>query len=402
LRIDKSKPSILVVTELFPNPRGKSFSGIFIVDQLKALKQYYNIHVIVPYLVSIKEEIKNPIQSKQLINELNVHYIKYFSLILLFLGLFRLLKHQFANQIIKNIISKKIIKESELLNTKKNFVLVHGHEVLVGDEAVNVGKKLNIPSFVTIHSLYQFHTQLFYKKTLEIIIKNLNNADQIIAVSQLVKSSYQDKINCSIKIIPNGYKKKEIKQLPNKIKEIIKNKVVFLFAGFLIPSKKTDLLVTAASKLKQLGLANFVILIIGIGPMEVQLMDKISCEGLGNEVRLLGEIDPNDIPSYFVSANVIVQPSISESFSMICLEGMAYGKPVICTTNAGISEFLNNGVEAYIISPNNVDQLVDKMKGLIKHPGLRERMGQQALKKAKEFELSLIVNKLHELYQSKI
>ena len=163
-----NKETILVITELFPNPRSKSFSGVFVVDQLKALRQFFEIHLIVPYLKSIKEEILKPNKTEQQIEGLHIHYLKYFSILNFFLSIIGIKDQKFFNQNLKRLISKKILKTSIKLNQKYNFSLIHGHEIFVGDEAAKVGKHLQKPSFLTIHSLFEYHTQLFSSKTLKL------------------------------------------------------------------------------------------------------------------------------------------------------------------------------------------------------------------------------------------
>ncbi|XOU94775.1 MAG: glycosyltransferase family 4 protein [Candidatus Kerfeldbacteria bacterium] len=395
-----NKKNILIVTGLYTTPGSASYSGIFIKDQIKALSNYYNIFVVVPYFISLKKELKKPIKNYQKINGIHIHYIKYFSIILLILSITKSLNIKYKNRIIKNKISKNILKESKKLHKKFNFKLVHGHEVLIGDEASKIGKELQIPSFLTIHSLYDYHIKMYDDTTIKKILYNVDQTTHLITVSNLVIKSYKNKINKLFNIIPNGYTKKNINSLPIEISRIIKNKIVFLFAGFLINLKKPILLINSAISLKKNGYRNFVILVIGSGPQEKELKKIIKKENLTKIVLLLGDIFPKEMPSYFNCADIVVQPSISESFSMVCLEGMAFGKPIICTTNTGISEYITNSIEGFIISPNSQKELTEKIQLFIDQPKLINKMSESALKKSREFDLESITKKLIELYKN--
>jgi glycosyltransferase involved in cell wall biosynthesis len=81
------------------------------------------------------------------------------------------------------------------------------------------------------------------------------------------------------------------------------------------------------------------------------------------------------------------------------LESMAVGLPVIATPVGGIPEAIDEGVNGFLISPGDVDALVDRRRRIIDDEDLRKSMGSSAKRIAKEkFSVECLVAQLEEIY----
>jgi starch synthase len=69
---------------------------------------------------------------------------------------------------------------------------------------------------------------------------------------------------------------------------------------------------------------------------------------------------------------------------MVIDEAMAYGCPVIATTNTGASELITNGVEGLIVPIRSPEVIADRLQQLADQPELRDRMGQAALERVQQ------------------
>lgn len=98
------------------------------------------------------------------------------------------------------------------------------------------------------------------------------------------------------------------------------------------------------------------------------------------------------------TADIFVQPSLSDAFSLSALEAMASGKPVIMTNRVGLAGFLRNGECGFIVKPSNSDALAEAMLRLLSDDGLRLRLGENARRKAEEFDWNEITKKAAEVY----
>ena len=67
---------------------------------------------------------------------------------------------------------------------------------------------------------------------------------------------------------------------------------------------------------------------------------------------------------------------------MVQAQAMACGLPVICTTNTGGSEIVDNGVDGYIIPIRNERILMEKLKILYNDRNKLQEMSKNAFLKA--------------------
>lgn len=91
-----------------------------------------------------------------------------------------------------------------------------------------------------------------------------------------------------------------------------------------------------------------------------------------------------------------------ECFSLVIIEAMQYGLPVISTNEGGILDIVENGKTGFIVNKNDATDLANKMTILIENKILRYRMGKAAEKKFKrKFTFSIwernMFNILHEI-----
>jgi glycosyltransferase involved in cell wall biosynthesis len=390
-----NKPSVLIITELFPNQE-VTFLGSFVFSQLKALEDDYRIVVIVP--VAFRVKIK---QSLTRIGELDVYYIKSLaSFFPMALCRFGFLEFDKAFYWRKKILARKIMGFSRKLHKKYHFSLIHGHEPYVGDEAAAIGRELGIPSVVTVHSFYEYHRRLFGCGVMPGIVQNLNDAGKLIAVSKIAADSYRSNgVTKDFEIIPNGIGDYETGAFPEPLNAKLKDKTVILSVGFFVAEKRVDQVIYAAIELRKKYKDSFAVLIIGAGPLENYYKEIVANNGMENQILILGQVPPSVIMFYYAAADFIVHPSVIDSFSMVCLEAMSAGKPFICTKNIGITEYITPGKEAFVVPPDNIGSLVEKMDLLMGNPELRKRMGRAARQTSLKFRWDSLKEKIVEIYE---
>jgi glycosyltransferase involved in cell wall biosynthesis len=107
--------------------------------------------------------------------------------------------------------------------------------------------------------------------------------------------------------------------------------------------------------------------------------------GIGQNVEFLGF--QNDIRAFYDSLDCIVMPSKEDSFGMVALEGMALGKPVIVSTNAGASEIIadNKNGFTFDMKPKSVENLYKKMKYVIENKNNLEELHKNAFETASKY-----------------
>lgn len=84
-----------------------------------------------------------------------------------------------------------------------------------------------------------------------------------------------------------------------------------------------------------------------------------------------------DIYSIYPAIDIMVIPSlIDEGFSLVCLESLFFGKPVVAYQSGGIIEQMNRtNNKRFLVEKGNINGLDIKVSNLLKNPLLRAKVG---------------------------
>ena len=94
----------------------------------------------------------------------------------------------------------------------------------------------------------------------------------------------------------------------------------------------------------------------------------------------------SDVLQFFAAADIYVSPSLEDSFGMPAAEAMACGLPVITSSQAGISTFVEDGLDAFVQkNPLDPVELARFIIALSEDAALRRRVGAAAEKKAQSW-----------------
>lgn len=186
---------------------------------------------------------------------------------------------------------------------------------------------------------------------------------------------------------------------------------MILFVGRIEPLKGVDTLIQAmscldmslTSKDRPVHLA-----IIGGEPdvnpkdmsdemMRLQKMCDDLC--MGGMVVFLGKRAQDTLPYYYSAAEVLVMPSLYESFGMVALEAMASGAPVIASEVGGLGYLVQDGVTGYTVPDSDPGALCEKLSMLLGNNELRNGMGRRAAEYSKEYAWEKIAASIVKVYE---
>ncbi len=145
---------------------------------------------------------------------------------------------------------------------------------------------------------------------------------------------------------------------------------VFLYMGQLILRKGLHLLLEACAILQKQGYRNYSILIVGDGPQRDELEHFSQKHDLQDRIQWVKWIEYVRLNTYFRSADVFVLPSLEDTWGMVVLEAMVFGKPVLCSKWAGASEMVVEGENGYVFDPHEPEELAKIMIRFINEPEL--------------------------------
>lgn len=114
-----------------------------------------------------------------------------------------------------------------------------------------------------------------------------------------------------------------------------------------------------------------------------QVATLIEQLGLGNEVRIVGNVTYDDLPGLYQGAVINLFASSCENCPNILLEALSAGRPVLTSDYQPMPEFAADA--ALYFDPYSPDKLATQLERLLDDPALRERMGQRAAARSAEF-----------------
>lgn len=134
-----------------------------------------------------------------------------------------------------------------------------------------------------------------------------------------------------------------------------------LYAGRISRDKNLDFLLEVYGRLRRQG-ADIHLLIAGDGPdLEVYRKKHEKVEGL----VFTGRIDRHQMPRLYASADLLVFPSITDTFGMVVLEAQACGLPALVSNIGGPQEVVINGHSGSILDATDTAEWVREISSYV-------------------------------------
>ena len=144
---------------------------------------------------------------------------------------------------------------------------------------------------------------------------------------------------------------------------------VVLFFGRLVIEKGIDIFAEAVRRLRESG-RKVRALAVGAGPAEDRLR-------ILPDVVLTGHIEGEQLARAIASADILLHPSVTETFGNVLTEAMASGLAIVSAEAPNVRGMIENG-ETGLLRPAEAGALADAVALLIDAPGERQRLGAAA------------------------
>jgi len=161
------------------------------------------------------------------------------------------------------------------------------------------------------------------------------------------------------------------------------NRPIVLTLARIVPRKGHDLVIRALAEVRR-RIPDATYLVAGTGGSHyVEHLRALaeSC-GVSKAVRFLGPVADEALPGLYSASNVYVMTSRSlegdsnfEGFGITYLEANACGIPVIGADSGGVADAIVDGQTGFLVPPNDVPVLADRLHRLLADPDLARRMG---------------------------
>lgn len=176
------------------------------------------------------------------------------------------------------------------------------------------------------------------------------------------------------------------------------NKPLVLCVGRLAPEKHIDQILKACAGALQK--TTFHLMVAGNG-MEKEKLLKLAKElGISDSVTFLGFVPDEDLPFLYPLASLFIMAGTVELQSLVTMEAMACGVPVLAANALALPELVHPGENGFLFDPQSVGELSGFIEKIISNPELKKYMSIQSLKYIKTHDINDTIRRFEELYQS--
>jgi rhamnosyl/mannosyltransferase len=267
-------------------------------------------------------------------------------------------------------------------------------------DLVHFASGIKKPSVVTYHSdiIRQKHLLKLYRPLMN---RFLASADRIVAASPnyLHTSDVLQQFHAKTRVIPYGLNKAGYPQPDSERMAHWRQQVgdkFFLFVGVMRYYKGLHILLDALKDL------DYPVVIVGAGPLELELHAQAAALGLRN-IHFLGRLGDEDKVALLQLSYAIVFPSHlrSEAFGISLLEGAMYGKPMISSEIGTGTSYINiHNETGLVVPPSQPLAFREAMRTLWENPARAAQMGAKAEARYRQlFTADEMGRKWTELYE---
>ena len=193
----------------------------------------------------------------------------------------------------------------------------------------------------------------------------INQSDRVIAVSNTVLNEYKSFIRSQIfEVVYDGI---DSKFYAPKHEILKKQPVVFACIGALVKDKNQLELLKSINKIKENGITNFKLLLIGDGVMETQLKSFVERNQLQNYVEFYGR--RKDVDHILKQVDCLFSVSRAEAFGRTIIEGMLSGCLVRAadSPDSAACELIQSGKTGILYPLGDIGRLTEILRNICLH-----------------------------------
>ncbi len=344
---------VLVFSSSFPNPV-EPVNGSFVYKPLQAFPAEHELVVVapVPFGLSWRRGAKDVIERKE---QMELGH----DLVWVYRPRYLLLPYNLLRPLIGFIEFLLSYPRIRKLHRHKPIDLIHTHFAYPDGIAVRwISRLLGIPYLVTEHrGLLRETLNNFWISGQ--LLKTYRKASKVVTVSEF-SARVLAEFGIDSAVIPNGIDFDRFTVAPPRARP-----TMLVVIASLIPAKGIDYLIQALALLRERG-RDYELDIIGAGKHRTALEELVCSLKLEDRVTFKGQLVPIKVEEILSHYDALIVSSLRESFSIVLIEAMASGLPVVATRCGGPESIVNSDT-GVLVSPGSADALAEGVLELEKN-----------------------------------
>lgn len=293
----------------------------------------------------------------------------------------------------------------DLAEFKPNVVHISSPD-FVGHRAVTWARKNRIAAVASVHTRFDTYCAYYGLEFLEPLARGImrrlyHRCEIVLAPAQSTAAILRaQRMNRDISIWARGIDREQFNPGRRDMEwrrghGIADDEMVIAFLGRVVMEKGLDVFSDAVHAFATFGLKHRV-LVIGEGParpwFEEQLPDAI----------FTGQLTGNDLARALASADVFLNPSITEAFGNVTLEAMACALPVVAAEATGATNLVRPGSTGTLVDGTDPDEFAEALAAYARDPELRRRHGEAGFAVAQTMDWDTINSAVIRAYKHAI
>ena len=277
----------------------------------------------------------------------------------------------------------------DLAEFDPNIVHISSPDI-AAHRAVSWARRRGIPAVASVHTRFEtylsyYHLQLFEPMLRAGLRRLYRRCDSLLVPAESTASVLRaQRMNRDIYIWARGVDRAQFNPGRRDMEwrrslGIADDELAIAFLGRLVLEKGLDVFAAAIERLRDRGVPHHP-LVIGEGPAR-GWFEKQMPNGV-----FVGHQEGDDLGRALASADVFLNPSLTETFGNVTLEAMACALPVVAASATGATSLVRNGVTGVLVEPGDTDAFADALQRYSADPNLRRSHGEAGLAFAKTMD----------------
>lgn len=270
-------------------------------------------------------------------------------------------------------------------------------------QAAKWGRDHNLPVLASVHTRFETYPRYYGFKFAEPMVENwlrkfYRRADGLVAPTEtardvLIEQRMHDDIGIWSRGVDRTIFDPSLRDPAWRREQgLADDDVVVAFLGRVVMEKGLDAFADAIAELNRRGVKHRV-MVIGDGPARGWFANH-----LPEDAIYLGYQAGRSLGRFLASADMLLNPSVTEAFGNVTLEAMASGIPVVAARATGADFLVNDGVTGVLCTPGQTNEYADALQAYIEQPELRARHGAAGERRSLDFDWDRINQAMVDTY----